>query len=140
MNAWREPTTSVCCADYRRRLPYLLVLVWHELETQEYRHYDHHCEDHCHSQNSTQYNIDVAWVVCIGLCEEEEKKQCSQTVLQCLHTAGDKDGMLTHKSHSTSQNSQGDSHICTQSHVGYKFLHLHRHFGHTLKTLHDIRP
>jgi len=71
INAWRAPTTSVCCADYRRRLPYLFVLVWLELATQEYHQYDHHCEDHSNSQNRTQDYIDVVWVVCIGLCEEE---------------------------------------------------------------------
>ena len=86
INAWWAPTTFICCADYRRRLPHLFVLAWHELATQEYHQYDHHCEDDCNSQNNTQDNIDVAWVnvVCMGLCEEEEKQSSySVTVFTC---------------------------------------------------------
>ena len=84
INAWWAPTTFICCADYRRRLPHLFVLAWHELATQEYHQYEHHCEDDCNSQNNTQDNIDVAWVVCMGLCEEEEKQSSySVTVFTC---------------------------------------------------------
>ena len=67
---------------------------------------------------------------------ETEQLQCYSVYL--LYIAGHIDGMHTHMSHSMNRNRKRDSHTCTLSHVGYKFLHFHRHFGHTLKTLHNI--
>ena len=76
------------------------------------------------------------WVVWGGGLRNSAVKLCHSVCL--LYIAGHINGKHTHMSHSMNRNRRRDSHTCTSSHVEYKFLHFYRHFGHTLKTLHNI--
>ena len=57
-----------------KKLPDIFVLVWQEFVTQDYRQNDCDREEHRHSQNNTQDDIDIAcnWVDCVGLQEKGE--------------------------------------------------------------------